>query len=108
MISDVIERIRKVEGEKEREIREAEKEAARILSQVETEISHLREVMFREAEEKAAEISQAILARGRAEGEAIREEYTRRAQRLREVLANRITTVARELVRRVQSTYADK
>lgn len=108
MIGDVVDRIRRFEAEKEREIQEAEKKAAAILARVEEEIVRLRETMFEEAEKKAAALSQAILTQGKREEATLRKEYSEQAERLREALAHRVHQVAEELARKVLKIYADQ
>ena len=68
MIEEAIQEIRELENLKEREINNAEREAAKIIAGVEDQITEMRKKVMQEVEEKAQALRREMLEKGEKEG----------------------------------------
>jgi vacuolar-type H+-ATPase subunit H len=107
MIEEAIQEIRELENLKEREINNAEREAAKIIAGVEDQIAEMRKKVIQEVEEKAQALRREMLEKGEKEAKKIEEEFHHQAQKLESIAFSRIKDIVSQLVEEMGEEYGN-
>ncbi|HSV32034.1 MAG TPA: hypothetical protein VLH40_08460 [Atribacteraceae bacterium] len=105
MVTDAVKRIRELEQIKEREIQNAEREAAQILAQLDNTIEEYRPARLREVEEMAAREREKMLRNTELSTQKIIDRYEEEAERLRQLVSKRIDRAVAVLLQSLEDQY---
>ena len=107
MIEEAIQEIRELENLKEREINNAEREAAKIIAGVEDQITEMRKKVMQEVEEKAQALRREMLEKGEKEAKRIEEEFRHQAKELEDTASSRMKSIVSQLLEEVWEEHGD-
>ncbi|MDI3524835.1 MAG: hypothetical protein PWP60_104 [Candidatus Atribacteria bacterium] len=105
MVVDVVGRIRELERKKEQEIREAEREAARILQEAEVRIREMEEKLIQETQEEIELMRKSRIEDIQKEATRIRKEYEEQAMNFERHFAGRLPEMVNFLLEKVWTEY---
>jgi len=101
LINEEVSKIRELENLKEKEIKEAQRQAVQIISNADKEIEQMRGILMQEAEEKFQNIQKKMLNDNSNEVEAILKQYQNEANQLEKEVKSRLNLVINYLIGKV-------
>ncbi len=105
MVVNVVERIRELEKKKEQEIREAEREAARILREVDVKIREMEEKLFQETQKEIESMRKNRMEEIQREVARIQKAYEEQAMNFERHFAGRLPEMVNFLLEKVWVEY---